>query len=113
MNKFKINECYAFSVSWYKIRLSLARKMLSQHIHLIPGQKLFHLCWVSIQRINEKEDSEENNDASNIHGGNDGINDLKQTFVILKQRISLNNNLEEIDINQFKGYFHYKTIFLK
>ena len=39
------------------------------------------------------------------------MNDLKQTFVILKQRISLNNNLEEMDINQFKGYFHYKTIF--
>ena len=42
-----------FSGSLREISLAFTRKMVSRHIHLIPGQKLCLSC---------PEDSEENND---------------------------------------------------
>ena len=57
---------------------------------------------VSIQEINEKEDSEENNDECNSDGDNDGIKELEETFVMLEQRSYLKNTLEEMDISPVK-----------
>ena len=68
--------------------------MLLLHFHLIPGQKLCGTCWDPIQEINEKEDSEEDNDQYN----SDDINNLERTFS------KLSNTLEEMGINLVK--FH-------
>ena len=66
--------------------------MLLLHIHLIPGQKLCRKCWDRIQEINEKEDSEEDNDQYN----SDDTNNLERTF------FKLSNTLEEMGINLVK-----------
>lgn len=91
-----------FSGSLCEISFALTWKLLSQHIHLIPCQKLCPLCCVSIQEIIETEHSGENNDECNSDGEDDDINDLEQTFTMLEQQCYLHNTLEEIDIGPVK-----------
>ena len=90
-----------FSGSLCEISFALTWKLLRQHIHLIPCQKLCPLC-VSIQEIIETEHSEENNDECNSDGEDDDINDLEQTFTMLEKQCYLHNTLEEIDIGPVK-----------